>query len=70
MNFIMNSSRKSGDSICSFCKNKIREDSIDIMEFHFHEACSDNVRKALCMVEEHSQRSATSPSVTIDLLVP
>ena len=47
----------------------IRFYRIDIMEFHFHKACSLNLRKVMRQVKEHNEWSETHRSVTSDALV-
>jgi hypothetical protein len=40
---------------CSLCNMSISRERVDVMGFHFHRACAENVAKTLGQVKEYGE---------------
>jgi hypothetical protein len=49
---------------CSFCNKSLRSDRVDVMGFHFHLLCANNVASVLGKVKAFNQLRKAHPQVT------
>ena len=49
---------------CSFCNKSLRSDRIDVMGFHFHLLCANNVASVLGKVKAFNRWKRAHPQVT------
>ena len=66
---VPHSARKGRFLGCSFCGERIIEGRVDIMEFHFHQTCGENVARVLGQAKAYAiWKSAHAKNPGFDLV--